>query len=180
MRTFFSLFFLFIFLHSYAYAQINTSEFMLGSNIYSVNNNLNISANNQLAMLPTTDRKDPLTAVLLSALWPGIGQFYVGEPIKGTLMTVGQISLLVPLIDAMSAAKTEKYGDTNKFRAEIILALMIGNLVYSVIDAGNTARSLNYGEGLSLQLYNSNYLPNSMRKNISNDICAKISLKVSL
>jgi len=141
MKTVCSLFFLFVFFHSYANAQTNRSVFLLKGNSSNVHNDLNISANKQLAMLPTTDTKDPTTAMLLSAVWPGIGQFYVGEPVKGTLMAVGQIALLFPLLDALKAAKTEKYGDTNEYRAEIILALMIGNLVYSVVDAGIAAKN---------------------------------------
>jgi TM2 domain-containing membrane protein YozV len=140
MKTICSLFFLFVFIHSYANAQTNRSVSLLKFDISNVHNDLSISANNQLAMLPPTDTKDPLTAMLLSAAWPGIGQFYVGEPIKGTLMAVGQLGLLIPLLDALKSAKTEKYGDTNEYRAEIILALMIGNLVYSVVDAGKAAR----------------------------------------
>lgn len=180
MKTVYSLFFLFVFLHSYVNAQTNRSGFLLNDYINNVHNDLNISANNQLAPLPTTNKKDPTTAMLLSAAWPGIGQFYVGEPIKGTVMVVGQIALLVPLLDALSAAKTEKYGDTNAYRAEIMLALMIGNLVYSIIDAGKTARALNSGEGISFQLDKTNYLPNSFGENISTDLCAKILLKVCL
>ena len=141
MKTVCSLFFLFVFFHSYADAQTNRSVFLLKGNISNLYNDLNISANKQLAMLPTTDTKDPITAMLLSAAWPGIGQFYVGEPVKGTLMAVGQLALLFPLLDALKAAKTEKYGDTNEYRAEIILALMIGNLVYSVVDAGKAAQN---------------------------------------
>jgi len=79
--------------------------------------------------------------MLLSALWPGLGQFYVGQPVKGALMAIGQVGLLIPLIDVIKSAKTEKYGDVQGYRTEIILALMIGNLIYSVIDAGITAKN---------------------------------------
>lgn len=126
------------------------------------------------------ERKDPAQAFLLSVLWPGIGQFYVRDPIKGTIMAVGQTVFLVAYIDAISASKTEKYGDTQATRAGLLLCFMIGNVIYSAVDAGNTARALNDGEGLSLQLDKSNYLPNSIGKNISNDICAKILFRVRL
>lgn len=136
------------------------------------------SAYNQSEMQDTEKRKDPKQAMLLSALWPGIGQFYVGEPVKGTLMAVGQIGFLIPFLDALSAAETEKYGDTQSFRAQLILAFMVGNIIYSVIDAGKTAKALN--EGLSFQLEKSDFSPNSLGKNMSNGLCAKILLKVPL
>jgi TM2 domain-containing membrane protein YozV len=53
------------------------------------------------------EKKDPAQAVLLSVLWPGIGQFYVGDPIKGTIMALGQTIFLVAYLDANSAVKTE-------------------------------------------------------------------------
>lgn len=44
---------------------------------------------------PVTDRiKDPWLAVNFSMFFPGIGQFYAGQPLKGTIFFISQIGLI--------------------------------------------------------------------------------------
>ncbi len=182
MKTSFLL--LFLFLYSFSSAQTNKNISTLENKVKDyqkkVNNQSKPPDVNQFSMPPIEEKKSVIAAMLLSAIWPGGGQFYNGDYIKGSLMSLGQVACLVPLISALDAAKTEKYGDTNAFRAEIILALMVGNLIYSVIDAGTTARTLSSGVGLTIQLEKSNYLFNSLGENISKNLCTKILIKVRL
>ena len=92
-----------------------------------------------------------MTAFFLSALFPGLGQFYNHDGLKGALLVVGSLiclglggDQLMKLL--LTIATTRPSGEVNSLGAW--LGLLSGVLwIYAVIDAVVTAQKRNAGAG---------------------------------
>ena len=176
MKTYFVLFAVFIALSGFASAQFrneNLSQAISTADISKVsgeNMSLFAAQFNKTLLL---EKRDPGHAMLMSAIWPGLGQFYNGptETTKGTIMAVGQggffILMIVGALNPSEPTVSNTYSSINVNVASAInpllwvgLAGMIGNYIYSIIDAGNRAKELNAQEGISIQIHS---LPNAPR-----------------
>lgn len=83
----------------------------------------------------TTEEKSPILALILSIFFPGIGQFYNGQPKKGILLIIAAI-ISVALFIIMIGA---------------VLYLIVW--VYALYDAYTSAVSINNGEQLEDRLF---------------------------
>lgn len=83
----------------------------------------------------TTEEKSPILALILSVFFPGIGQFYNGQPKKGILLIIAAI-ISVALFIIMIGA---------------VLYLIVW--VYALYDAYTSAVSINNGEQLEDRLF---------------------------
>lgn len=83
----------------------------------------------------TTEEKNPILALILSIFFPGIGQFYNGQPKKGILLIIAAI-ISVALFIIMIGA---------------VLYLIVW--VYALYDAYTSAVSINNGEQLEDRLF---------------------------
>ena len=143
------------------------------------------------------EKRDPSHAMWLSLEWPGLGQFYNGptETTKGTIMAVGQGAfLLVAIIGAAtpnegSVGGTHNYGTTISVDVQqpsinpllyVGLIGMVGNYIWSMIDANNRAQELNAENGFSLQLKLNNDLPQLVGNNTSNAFGMNLLFKIKL
>jgi TM2 domain-containing membrane protein YozV len=155
------------------------------------------SLDNQFNNTLLGQKRDPGHAMLMSAVWPGLGQFYNGptETTKGTIMAIGQGGfLLVTLIGALNPSEgsvgnggysngTFNYDVKQPSINPLVwigLVGMVGNCIYSMIDANNRAKELNADEGISIQI---KPLPNMLRAyslNAADNLIFCISMKISL
>jgi len=100
---------------------------------------------------PQQQRRNVMTALFLSALFPGLGQFYNRDGLKGALLVVGSLICLVLGGDQLmrlmlTIATTRPSGEVNSMGAW--LGLLSGVLwIYAVIDAVVTAQRRNAGAG---------------------------------
>lgn len=83
----------------------------------------------------TTEEKNPILALILSIFFPGIGQFYNGQPKKGIILIIAAI-ISVALFIIMIGA---------------VLYLIVW--VYALYDAYTSAVSINNGEQLEDRLF---------------------------
>lgn len=83
----------------------------------------------------TTEEKNPILALILSIFFPGIGQFYNGQPKKGIIIIIAAI-ISVALFIIMIGA---------------VLYLIVW--VYALYDAYTSAVSINNGEQLEDRLF---------------------------
>lgn len=83
----------------------------------------------------TTEEKSPILALILSIFFPGIGQFYNGQPKKGIILIIAAI-ISVALFIIMIGA---------------VLYLIVW--VYALYDAYTSAVSINNGEQLEDRLF---------------------------
>lgn len=83
----------------------------------------------------TTEEKNPILALILSVFFPGIGQFYNGQPKKGIILIIAAI-ISVALFIIMIGA---------------VLYLIVW--VYALYDAYTSAVSINNGEQLEDRLF---------------------------
>lgn len=83
----------------------------------------------------TTEEKSPILALILSVFFPGIGQFYNGQPKKGIILIIAAI-ISVALFIIMIGA---------------VLYLIVW--VYALYDAYTSAVSINNGEQLEDRLF---------------------------
>ena len=93
--------------------------------------------------------RSPSTAALFSVLVPGGGQFYNGQTGKGVLMLgVAVASWGV----AISGINLMNYENDGSYLLLYIagLAGVVGTSIWSIADASNTAKALNFKNGLSL------------------------------
>ena len=99
------------------------------------NKNANNAYNPQMVGQNLPARKEPIVSVILSFVFPGLGQFYNGHSTKGIYFII----LAVVSI--------------------ILTAILIGALIYllvwlwSIIDAYNSAEKLNRGESVEDKLF---------------------------
>ena len=95
----------------------------------------NVSNNNQGNGQKLPARKEPIVSVILSFVFPGLGQFYNGQPTKGIYFIILAIVSIVLTI------------------------ILIGGLLYlliwlwSIIDAYNSAEKFNKGEFVEDKLF---------------------------
>ena len=93
--------------------------------------------------------KNPGTALLWSLLIPGGGQFYNGEAGKGILMLGMSVGF-----DVLSAIGSSMYVydySSGGILLELVgLAGVIGTSIWSMVDASNSAKKLNFQNGLGL------------------------------
>ncbi|MHB8338322.1 MAG: hypothetical protein ACYDEE_12995 [Ignavibacteriaceae bacterium] len=200
MKTYCFLLMLFLFSVSYSTAQTKSDALL----VMQVNKNYNTSngylknfMNDQSSKKIISEKREPGHAMLISALWPGLGQFYNGptETTKGTIMAVGQGGLLLlAIIGALNPSEGSVGGGsysggtlsydvkTPSINPLVWVGIigMLGNSIYSMIDAGNRAKELNAEEGLSFQINMFNNMPHLVGKSISNDFGANISFKINL
>jgi TM2 domain-containing membrane protein YozV len=92
--------------------------------------------------------KSPLTAALLSFLYPGAGQFYNGQTGKGIIMSaLGAVSLLSLATSGTSVMDT--YNRSGKFEEEETVFFTVNCVAYaatwiwSIIDASGSAKAIN-------------------------------------
>ena len=76
----------------------------------------------------TAEEKSPVLALILSAFFPGIGQFYNGQPKKGIILIIAAIVSLCLMIILIGG----------------ILYLIVW--IYALYDAYTTAEAINRGE----------------------------------
>ena len=196
MKIYYLLFAVFITLSGFASAQFrneNLSQAMSTADISKVSGeNMSLFAT-QFNKTLLIEKRDPGHAMLMSAVWPGLGQFYNGptETTKGTIMAVGQggffILMIVGALNPSEPAVSNTYSSINVNVASAINPLlwvgligMLGNSIYSIIDAGNRAKELNAEEGFSFQINMFNNLPHLIGTNISNKFSANLSFKINL
>ncbi|MCX6651370.1 MAG: hypothetical protein NT131_06920 [Methanomassiliicoccales archaeon] len=89
------------------------------------------------------DRKEPLIAVILSLLLPGVGQIYVGHVLRGVL-----ILLLLPLFTVLSVLPFVFVVDVESFTGFIwwsVIASIISLVAYvwQIVDAYKLAEEHN-------------------------------------
>ena len=95
----------------------------------------NMSSNNQRTGQNLPARKEPILSVILSFIFPGLGQFYNGHSTKGIYFIIFAVVSL------------------------ILTAIIIGGLIYilvwlwSIIDAYNSAEKFNKGEFVEDKLF---------------------------
>jgi tetratricopeptide (TPR) repeat protein len=105
----------------------------------------------QHPVAPPQQRRNVMMALLLSGLFPGLGQFYNREGRKGTLLVVGSLICMALGLDQLmrlllTVATTRPSGEVNSLGAW--LGLLFGVLwIYAVIDAVVTAQKRNAGAG---------------------------------
>jgi TM2 domain-containing membrane protein YozV len=93
--------------------------------------------------------KSPTAAVLFSVLMPGGGQFYNGQTGKGVLML--GVSVASWCVAAAGISSMDYEGNGASFLVYLVgLAGVAGTSIWSIADASNTARALNFKNGLSL------------------------------
>ena len=94
----------------------------------------------------------PVVALLLSGIWPGLGQAYNGptEKKKGAIMAVTQGGLWVMTI--AGAAKSTTQGGRAHINPLVWVGFIgiLGNNLYSMYDAGTRASAINAANGFSL------------------------------
>lgn len=83
----------------------------------------------------TTEEKSPILALILSVFFPGIGQFYNGQPKKGIILIIAAIISLVLILILIGG----------------VLYLIVW--VYALYDAYTSAVSINNGEQLEDRLF---------------------------
>ena len=99
------------------------------------NKNANTAYNSQMAGQNLPARKEPIVSVILSFVFPGLGQFYKGHSTKGIYFIILAVV------------------------SKIITVILIGALIYllvwlwSIIDAYNSAEKLNRGEFVEDKLF---------------------------
>ena len=91
--------------------------------------------------------KSPVRSFLLSAILPGLGQYYNGttpEIIKGGIQTVGFFTGLILYVQAKDAQNTLGHGDYYYFGQALGgLSLFVSAYVWSVFDARISADDIN-------------------------------------
>ena len=104
-----------------------------GFDLNNISNN-NANSNQRTGQnLPT--RKEPIVSVILSFVFPGLGQFYNGQPTKGIYF------IIMAIVSA------------------VLMVILIGVLLYilvwlwSIIDAYNSAEKFNKGEFVEDKLF---------------------------
>jgi hypothetical protein len=96
---------------------------------------------------PTYRRKSPGLACGLSCIYPGIGQFYNGQPVKGALFT--GIATLSAVVLAVASDETEQNPELYTEDDDIYAAIGVATLsyfavwVWSIIDAPISAKKIN-------------------------------------
>ena len=96
-----------ILLMSITSAQVNISAY---EKFASLNSNIFYNSSKQ----STDGVRDPGHAMLISALWPGLGQFYNGptESTKGTIMAVAQGGFLLMTIIGAANPTEQSVGNS--------------------------------------------------------------------
>ena len=89
-------------------------------------------------------RKSPGLAGLLSFIWPGAGQIYNEEGEKAATMIGLQLLGLVLLIAAVEDNDSFGDRDSDDVLGVFGLVTILGNGVYSIVDAVNSAQRMNW------------------------------------
>jgi hypothetical protein len=113
-------------------------------------------------------RKEPYLSLLLSCVYPGIGQFYNGQVAKGIIMTslatAGSVVMGIGLAEMQLSQNSYDYDyDYDEGGAKLAMGLLVysGILIWSIIDAPvsagkinrrNAALTWNVGDGAQLKL----------------------------
>lgn len=92
----------------------------------------------------TPDRKDPLIAVILSILLPGVGQIYVGRVARGIL-----ILLLIPLFAVLAFLPGLFMMGIESFSgfiwwSVISTVILLGAYIWQVVDAYRLAEATDH------------------------------------
>jgi tetratricopeptide (TPR) repeat protein len=100
---------------------------------------------------PQQQRRNVMIALVLSGLFPGLGQFYNHEAVKGTLLVLGSLICLWAGGDALfrlffTVATTHASGAVNSFGAWFGLLWFV-LWIYSVIDAVVTVQKRGQSAG---------------------------------
>lgn len=85
--------------------------------------------------------RNPQTALILSIIIPGGGQYYNNQPLKGLLITTA--TPLVVVGGLLAAGEIGRAGDENKMFSTIFIITGSFTYIYSLIDAPITANKIN-------------------------------------
>lgn len=91
-------------------------------------------------------RKNPMIALILSAIFPGLGQIYVREIPKGAVLIVLNLIINFLLIDPLEAIMQSGGSIADMSTLYIVLGYTVAGLVlwiYAIIDAKKTADRIN-------------------------------------
>jgi hypothetical protein len=92
-------------------------------------------------------RADVATAAFLSALFPGLGQFYNGRWVKGACFLFAALLDGGALLVVANPVQLEQWARATRFPADIGFALslmltLLGLALWSVLDATRDARAI--------------------------------------
>jgi len=95
------------------------------------------------AYAPAIDRKDPLLAIILSFLIPGVGQIYVGRVLRGLV-----ILLTLPVMSCFLTFVLYAAVMSSRFNGMVVVSIlatiiMIGFYIWQIVDAHRLAEEYN-------------------------------------
>lgn len=91
-------------------------------------------------------RKSPTIALILSAIFPGLGQIYVKQIPKGAILIVLNLIINYLLINPLEAIMESGSSMTDMSTLYIVLGYTVAGLIlwlYAIIDAKRTAERIN-------------------------------------
>lgn len=91
-------------------------------------------------------RKNPTIALILSAIFPGLGQIYVRQIPKGAVLIVLNLIINYLLINPLEAIMESGGSVTDMSTLYIVLGYTVAGLIlwiYAIIDAKKTAERIN-------------------------------------
>jgi TM2 domain-containing membrane protein YozV len=91
-------------------------------------------------------RKSPTIALILSAIFPGLGQIYVKQILKGVILIVLNLIINYLLINPLEAIMESGGSMADMSTLYIVLGYTVAGLIlwiYAIIDAKRTAERIN-------------------------------------
>lgn len=91
-------------------------------------------------------RKNPTIALILSAIFPGLGQIYVKDMPKGAVLIVLNLIINYLLINPLEAIMESGSPVADKSTLYVVLGYTVAGLIlwiYAIIDAKKTAERIN-------------------------------------
>ena len=83
----------------------------------------------------------PMLAAFLSALSPGLGQFYNRHWLKGLGFLIGAMILSTMAADQISVEALMAGDSSGAWKALALLVILLGFLIWSIVDAYGSAKA---------------------------------------